>query len=1122
MHKNLLAKLHALARTARQAGILLVVLLISTGSLHAQTSVSGKVTAGEDSSPLPGVNILVKGTTSGTISDAEGNYRLDVPSSSATLVFSFVGYLTKEVPLEGRTAVDIVIFSDAQQLSEVVVTALGLERAKRDLGYAVQEINGEDMSKARETNIGNALAGKIAGVTVVGNPSGIGGSSRITIRGERSLNINKNQPLFVVDGVPITNEVFGSSGANPAVGRNYQEVDYGNGAGIVNADDVESLTVLKGASATALYGSRGQNGVIIIKTKSGKGSRGAGVSVNTSVTFEDPLRIPDYQNVYGQGLNGEFGFADGNGGGLRDGVDENWGPKMEGQLLPQFDSPTSNGFRGGDVGNLNSQIGPFDLASQLEKRGNITPTPFTAQPDNVRDFFETGVTYTQNVAVTGSNELGDVRASYTLLDQKGMIPNTDLKRHTFSISSNYKLTKRLKVQTSANYVKNVSDNRPNLSYGTENIMYLINCWLGRQVSINSLKNYWQAGREGLNQFNFNYNYHDNPYFNLYENTNSQESDRLFGNISATYMFNDWLSLMARVGTDYSDEFRARNRAYSTQRYPLGGYREEQIFLQETNADFLLSFSKSMNSDLSLSLSLGGNAMRRNYNLSDIAAPQLTAPGIYSLNNSRVALDYYSFQSEKRINSLYSFAQVGFRDYLFLELTARNDWSSTLPSTNWSYFYPSASVSAVISEILDITTGPLSFAKVRVGVAGVGNDTDPYQLISTFNALTPAQGNATYSESAAILNANLKPEQSRSIEAGFETKFLGNRIGLDFTYYRTNTENQILSVPLSITGGYTHKVINAGLIHNQGIEVMLNLIPVELENGLKWSIDLNFSRNRSEVKKLYTDPTTGQEIKNFVMADRYITVEARIGERMGDMYGIGYQRVSADSESPFYDATGEHVGEVVYNNEGKPVATPSRIKLGNYNPDWMAGIYNTVSFKGLSLGFLFDIREGGKIYSLTQTVGREGGIISETLEGRADGYDLSVEGNGVIGDGVVPVLDGENDIVGFTPNTTKLSAREWHSTITLGRSLVEGMMYDASFVKLRELKLTYALPSSLIKKLPVRDVNISLVGRNLFLWTDVPHIDPETASFNGGTMIPGVESVAMPSVRSYGFNLSFKL
>jgi TonB-linked SusC/RagA family outer membrane protein len=1114
MKTRLLKKIRCLESPAVKRLSAAFVMFFVIVTCHAQTTVSGKVTSAVDGSALPGVNILVRGTTTGTITDAEGNYRLDVPSADGVLVYSFVGYVTQEVPIAGKSTLNIVLPADATELSEVVVTALGIEREKRDLGYAVQEINGDDITQARETNIGNALAGKVAGVTVVGNPSGIGGSSRITIRGERSLDLNKNQPLFIVDGVPITNEVFGSSG------RNNQESDYGNGAGFVNPDDVESMTVLKGASATALYGSRGNNGVIIIKTKSGRAGQST-VSFSTSMTFEDPLRLPDYQNVYGQGLNGEFEFLDGNGGGVRDGVDESWGPKMDGQLIKQFDGPTSNGFRGGDVGNLNTIIGPVDYATQLALRGDITPTPFVPQPDNIKDFFETGVTVAQNVAVSGGNEFGDVRASYTYLDQKGMIPNTDLKRHNFSLGAGYKLSKKLSVRATANYIKNLSDNRPSLSYGTENIMYLINCWFPRNLNIHSFRNYWQAGRENLNQFNFNYNYHDNPYFNLYENTNGQEIDRLFGNVSATYQFNDWLMLMARVGTDYSDEFRDRRRAYSTQRYPLGNYREEQIFLQETNADFLLSANKDISSDFSLSASVGGNLMKRRYNLSDISAPQLTEPGIYSLNNTRVPLEYFSYRYEKRINSIYAFAQVGFKNYLFLELTARNDWSSTLPANSWAYFYPSASLSLVVSDLINIESTPISFAKIRLGLAGVGNDTDPYRLIATYGAQAPAKGLPSYSESSIIQNASLKPEQSRSIEAGFDVRFIDNRVGLDFTYYTTNTENQILNVPLTLTSGYGSRVINAGLIQNRGMEVMLSLVPVRT-NSFEWSMNVNFSRNRSTVKELYKDPESGQEIRNYVMASRYVTVEARVGERMGDMYGIGFLRVSDDPDNAYYDPTGQYVGQIVYNAQGKPLPTPTTVKLGNYNPDWLAGIYNTLTFKGLSFGFLFDIRQGGKVYSHTQTVGREGGIIAETLEGRANGYDLSLPGNGVIGPGVVAITDGGGNITGFTPNATKLSAREWHTSITLGRRLIEPMMYDASFVKLRELKFGYTLPNAMMKGLPFRDVNLSLVGRNLLLWTDVPHIDPETASNAGGTIIPGVESVAMPSARSYGFNLSFKL
>jgi TonB-linked SusC/RagA family outer membrane protein len=1086
----------------------LVLTLMSIATANAQR-VSGVVTDAETNEFLPGATVAVLNGGRGTATDGEGKFSLEARSGE-TLVISLVGYAPQSVVLDASTTLNISLTLD-NKLQEVIVTALGISREKKSLGYSAQEVKGEDLTKARETNIINSLSGKVAGVTIVGNPSGIGSSSRITIRGERSLNINRNQPLFVVDGVPISNELRGSSG------NNYQEADYGNGAGFVNPDDVESITVLKGASAAALYGSRANNGVILITTKTGKNTKGIGVSVNSTLTFENVLRLPDYQNQYGQGLGGVFEFKDGNGGGDADGVDENWGPQFQGQSLAQFDSPTSNGFRGGDVGNLFTNIGPVDLDAQLAARGTVSATPWVAHPDNIKDFFETGVTQTHNVALTGSNSNGDFRLSYTWLDQVGTIPNTDLKRNTIAFAGGYNLSPKFRVRTVINYLTNKSANRPNLSYGTENIMYLFNCWFPRSVNTASLSDYWQAGREGLNQYNFNYNYHDNPYFNLYENTNSQDLSRVYGNVSLIYDLTDDLNLMVRSGLDASNEFRARRRAYSTQRFQRGSYREERLGFSELNTDFLLNYKKALNSKFDLNVGLGGNAMRQIGRFSDVIAPELAVPGIYTLSNSRVALQNLTNTpyTEKRINSLYATGQLGFNNYLFLDVSARNDWSSTLPSDSRSYLYYAANVSAVISDALKIQSDVLSFAKVRFGVAQVGNDTDPYQLATIFSAQQAVLGNPSYSESSILINADLKPEISTSIETGFDVRFFHNRLGLDFTYYNTQSKNQILPIPLTNTSGYSARIINAGLIENQGMEVTLNISPIRKRN-FSWDIALNFSRNRSEVKELFTDPVSGQEVTNYVLASRYVTVEARVGEQMGNMYGIGYARVSSDENDPYYDPTGEHVGEVVYNSAGKPIATSSRILLGNYNPDWLGGIGNTFTFKGLSLGVLFDIRQGGKVYSHTQTVGREGGTISETLEGRANGYDLSLEGNGVIGDGVVQNADGT-----FSDNTKKLSAREWHTTYTLGRGLIEGVMYDASFTKLREVRLGYTLPNKIFGRSSLRDLTVTLVGRNLALWTKVPHIDPETSSNVGGTIVPGVESVALPSNRSWGVNLSFR-
>ncbi len=1070
-------------------------------------SISGRVLDADTKDPLIGANVSVKGTARGTVTDVQGEFTVQARPGE-TLIVTYIGYSGQETPVNGDERLDVLL-KQGNQLQEVTVTALGISREKKSLGYAVQEISGNALDKARETNIISSLAGKVAGLTIVGNPSGIGSSARVTIRGERSLNINRNQPLFVVDGVPINNEFRGSSG------RSFQEADYGNGAGFVNPDDVESITVLKGASAAALYGSRANNGVILITTKSGKNTKGIGVTINSTVSFENVLRLPEYQNVYGQGLNGVFEFKDGNGGGAADGVDESWGPKMEGQMIKQFDSPTANGFRGGDVGNLFSSIGPVNLAAQLAARGEITPTPFVPLPDNVRDFFETGVTQTHNVAVAGSNDRSDFRLSYTWLDQTGIVPNTDLKRNTIAFAGGYALTPKFRARTVINYLNNSSSNRPNLSYGTESLMYLFNCWLGRSVNVAAMRDYWMAGREGLNQFGFNYNYHDNPYFNVYENTNSQDLNRVYGNVALTYDIADNLSLMLRSGVDVSNEFRARRRAYSTQRFQRGAYREERIEFTELNTDFLLSYKKNLGQKLGMNLGIGGNAMRQVGRNSDVIAPELAVPGIYTLSNSRVAVQNLALTPyfEKHINSMYATAQFDLNNAFYLDLSARNDWSSTLPAASRSYLYYAANFSAVITDALGIQSNKLSFAKFRLGFAQVGNDTDPYQLVAVYNAQTAVQGQPAYSESSILVNPGLKPEISTSIETGLDLRFFGNRVGLDLTYYNTSSRNQLLPLELSITTGYARRFINAGLIRNQGFEATLNLKPVKGRN-FNWDVNFNFSANRSKVIDLYTDPVSGQEVDRYIMASRYISVEARTGGRMGDMYGIGFQRVSADPKSPYYDPTGQYVGQIVYNNQGKPIPTASPIRLGNYNPDWLGGIYNTFDFKGLSLGVLFDIRSGGQVYSHTQTVGREGGQIIETLEGRADGYDLSKPGNGVIGEGVVLGADGK-----FSPNTVKLSAREWHTSYTLGRRLVEGVIYDASFVKLREVRLGYTFPNKIWGKVPVRDLSFSLVGRNLALWSKVPHIDPETSSTAGGTVIPGVESVAIPSTRSVGFNLN---
>lgn len=1083
--------------------ILLLCLLPAT--MMAQQVINGKVVSGDNRQPLPGATILVKGTEKRAITDGSGAFSVTAESTDL-LIISSIGFTTQQVV--ASNAGMIVLPVDTKGLGEVVVTALGIKREKKRLGYALQEVKGEELTTARETNIVNQLAGKVAGVTVVSSPSGIGGSSRVSIRGERSVDLNKNQPLYVIDGVPISNAITGGAGGNN------MEVDFGNGASFINPDDVESMTVLKGAAAAALYGSRAANGVVMIKSKSGKKQNGIGVEVNSNLTLETPLKLPEYQKVYGQG-NGsgqDFAFANGAGGGLSDGTDEGWGPAFKGQLFPQFNSPRT----------LNGTAIPFTGGDMTAPAGSvITPTKWEADENNLKNFLETGRTFTNNVALVGGNDKGDLRVSYTNLDQKGIVPNTDLKRNTTSFSGGYHLTPKFSVRTFVSYIKSESDNRPTISYGTENIMYLFNCWLPASVRVSDLKRLWQNSTDnGLinkQQYNWNYNYHDNPYLTVYQNTNGQYYDRLIGNIILRYDLTSWLNVQLRSATDWSSERREYHRAFSTQRYPYGEYREMNIVNEERNTDFLFSADKEINSNFSFNATLGGNQMRQSSRVKDETAGQLTIPAIYRLSNSRIALVTTDENVEKRINSFYGSAGISYQNKLFLDVTGRNDRSSalTLPDVlkdngteKNSYFYSSVALSAVVSDMVKLPEA-ISFAKVRASFAQVGNDTDPFAFNQTYGRSTPYGSFPVYGETSRLSNLNLKPEISSSLEFGADLRFLQNRIGIDFTYYQSNTKNQILSIPLSNTSGYESRLINAGSIKNHGYEAMLTVTPVQNKN-FTWNAYVNFSANRSKVIEL------SDGLDNYQIADRSVSIEARVGERMGDMYGIGFARVQSENpDKPYYDKTGQYAGQMVYAADGRPVPTSERIKLGNYNPDWMMGIGNNFTYRGVRLSFLFDIRHGGKLYSHTQTVGREGGIIIETLEGRADGYDLSKPGNGVIGQGVVRNADGS-----FSENTKKLGVREWHGAWTNGRNIQEGVMYDASFVKLRELQLGYTF-GSLGNKF-IKGLTVSLVGRNLLLWDNVPHVDPENMSYSNGTALPGIEYMSLPTTRSYGVNLSFRL
>ncbi len=1031
---------------------------------NLQIQVSGMVTD-DQGVPLAGANVVEKGTTNGVTADFDGNFSLSVADPNVTLVISYVGFTTKEIALNGQTDLKVTLEESATGLSEVVVTALGIKREKKSLGYASQELNSEEVTSAREPNLLNSLSGKVAGLQITDNPGGVGGSARVSIRGDASLNINGNSPLFIVDGTPISNEIVGSSG------KGTQDVDYGNGASEINPQDIESINVLKGPAAAALYGSRAANGAIIITTKKGISKKGSlGISINSGVTIETVSVLPDWQNVYGEGSKGQYAFVDGSGGGTSDGVDESWGPKMDiGLLIPQFDSPRTDGTRGGD----------------LLSNAPIIPTPWISHPNNTKDFFNTGYTKTNSISISKSGDLGNIRFSYQNLDQTGVIPNTDLKRNSFSVSSTLNLTDEVTINSNINYIKSDSGNRPSLSYGTENVMYLF-VWYGRQLDTNSMRDYWMDGMEGLQQFNYNYNYHDNPFFNVFENTNSQDKDRVFGNVSINYKFHEDWNLLLRTGRDFYSELRAKKRAFSTMRFPLGYYREDNVFFEEANTDFLLSYDKTLNKKLDINISVGANQLSRRQNYNQTVAPELINPGIYSFNNTRKPLETSVNNSEKRINSLYGFARLAYDNKLYLDLTGRNDWSSTLPTDNNSYFYPSATLSAIASDIFEMPEF-VSFAKLRAAYAEVGNDTDPYRLASFYTNETPFGGNPILTESTLIPNADLKPEITSSYEFGLDFRFFQSRLNLDATYYDGTTKNQIIPISTDIASGYTSKLINAGKVRNYGYEAVLHAIPVR-NRDFSWNLIFNFSKNISEVTDLGGVDYTLTNRNN-------VFIQAREGGSISAIYGRGFKRVE--------DPNSEFFGQMIINSNGIPIRSDGLVYQGDYAPDYTLGIQNSFKYKAFDFAFLFDTRQGGIVSSFTRVIGATAGQTMETLVGRE---------TGIVAEGVRETSPGV-----FTPNTINVDARTYNNRY-YERDNIEANKYNASYTKLREVTLGYSLPERVLDKLFISKVRFSVTGRNLLLWTDNPHFDPETSAISGGTLQPGIENMSFPSTRNFTLNL----
>ena len=1032
--------------------LLWAMVLVVPGEVQAQqdATVRGVVVDSADA-PLPGANVRVQGTQQGVSTDGSGNYELSsVSPGEQTIVASFVGYeqTTRTITLEpGETrTLDFTLRSGTVGLGDVVVTALGVDREERSLGYSVDRVSGQDLEQTSETNVMNSLAGKVSGLNVISGSSGLTSTPRVTIRGESSLT-GSGRPLIVVNGIPIDN----TPSAEFSDAQTTQ-VDFGNGLSQVNSQDIAEMSVLKGPSAAALYGSRAADGVILIETKDGSESDGIGVTVNSKVTGSTPLRLPEYQNEYSYGNGGEFNFVDGTGA-----PGWNWGvPLDEGIVRNQW------------------RIGEEEM---------------TSAPDKVSDFFQTGVNVTTDVAVRGGTENGNFRASVSRSDQTGIVPNTDLDRTNVTMAAGYDVTEDLRVDANANYAKSTSDNLPTSGYGSESIMYYFT-WGARDVPADRLQDYWVDGQEGVQQAHYDLNWTNNPYFQVNENTNSLDRDRLYGGVTAQYDFTDNLDLRARTGLDYNEEDTKQRKAFSSITAPNGWLRERDQNFLEWNSNVLLNYSREVG-DFTIEPTVGANFMRQTRRSVQLTAQALSVPEVYNIGNSRSNVQAEEVNQEEEILGVFGSSTIGYQEMVFLDLTARNDWSSTLPVDNNSYFYPSASLSVIASELFEIPESvPVSFAKVRASWAQVGNDTEPFRLRNTYTFGQAWGGTQTVIAESNLSNPSLEPEITSSFEVGTNVRLFSDRVELDATYYNSSTENQILRVPLARSTGFNTRLVNAGEVRNEGVEARLQLTAIEDLNGFGLDFSVNWYRNRSTIEEL------AEGIDVFELGEGPFggSVQAREGGRLGDIYGRVFERVE-DESSP-------HHGEIIY-EDGLPQLTDDVQKVGNYTHDWQGGFGTTLSYQNLQLDVLVDVRKGGRIYSNTHATGIEGG----TLEGTT-----CCRNENVVGDGAV-----QNDDGSFSENETAAPYVTWLRTY-YDRPNVESNSFDATYAKLREVTLRYNFTPSWLTESGIQNVGVSVVGRNLFLWTDVPHIDPETTMASGQQQTPGFEVQQLPSTRSFGMNL----
>ncbi|MBU2946822.1 SusC/RagA family TonB-linked outer membrane protein [Zobellia uliginosa] len=1010
--------------------LMFLVLIMGTHPILAQDkTVTGTVTDANDGMPLPGVNVLVQGSTTGTQTDFDGNYAIEATSGDV-LIFSYIGMKSQNVTVGASSTIDLGMQEDASQLDEVVVTALGIKRQKKSLTYATQGVDTKSIDEARpQQDLVNSLQGKVAGLSIQTSGNGVSGSSKVVLRGNRSI-AGSSQALYVVDGVPLGGDI---SNLSP--------------------DDIASINVLKGANAAALYGARANNGAIIVTTKTGT-SDVTTIDFSSTLTADTGRIMYDYQNEYGQGSGGLFNNSS----------TGSWGPRMDGSSVANW-SPSP------------------DITSA---------TPYTAQPNNVTDFMQTGFNMANNVSIRSGNDKNRTFFGYTNENRKGIVAGNELKRHNVTLKIDNKLfNDKLELSAKANYIRTETDNI--LETGES----FANPWrhayrLPRNIRTSDAEVFEYLALDGSTKQNYwkpKDNGGANPYWTTNRNLNNSINNRVIGYASLKYNILDNLSLMVRTAVDNSTTFREDIDYNDT--YVLadnGNYETRNSIDLEWNSDFLLSYNKQVNDDFNFNINFGGNSRMAEDKYVSTNNQGLNAPNIFAISN---ALNLASEQdyNNKKVNSLYTFGQVGYKDALFLDLTYRSDWSSTLPVDNNRFDYYSAGLSAVISDLVKLPE-VISYLKLRGSYAEVGNDTDPYRVYRNASNVPLAR----LKLDDALPNTNLKPERTQSLEFGVDARFLDNRLGIDLTYYKSNSIDQLFPVSVDPAFGFSTRFVNGGDIQNKGVEAILTGTPIQT-NDFSWNVSVNFSKNESEVLSL----SGGLETLILDAGNPFFRqFELEIGEPWGNMYSRGFER--------------DDQNRVIVNADGTPSVTAGKsVLIGNYNPDWLGGISNSFRYKNLSLSFLIDIRQGGVIGSLTNAILASDGALDVTTIGR-DG--TLVFGDNVFGDLEVVKADG-------TPNDIQTDAETFWASIG-GRNapVGEAFVEDASNIRMREITLGYSLPSSLIDRTPFRNIKLTLVGRNLFFFSNSASVDPEVIVDPTLTSADGYESFSPPSTRSLGLNLKF--